>query len=197
MTDETPKQQLQMIFPPEKLGELPEVTLPAGYAMRTYRPDDEQEFVELMHSAGFEFWTADTLKGALLTTLPEGVFLIVHEQTGALAATTMATHNPTDSHPSGGELGWVAAHPDHQGKALGMAACVATMRRYVSAGYTRIYLKTDDWRLPALKIYLKLGFLPFLFLPDMEGRWRDVCEKLSWPFTPEQWPSVPVETEQA
>ena len=71
------------------------------------------------------------------------------------------------------------------------------MRRFASAGYTRIYLKTDDWRLPAIKTYLKLGFIPFLFLPDMEGRWRDVCEKFSWPFTPEQWPSIPFETEQA
>ena len=179
-----------MIFPPDKLGELPPVSLPNGYALRTYQPGDDGDFIRLMQSAGFESWNEESRRGALRAALPEGIFLIVHEQTGALAATTMATHNPAPHHPSGGELGWVAAHPDHQGKALGMAACVATMRRYVSAGYTRIYLKTDDWRLAAIKTYLKLGFIPFLFLPDMEGRWRDVCEKLTWPFTPKQWPTT-------
>jgi len=26
-----------------------------------------------------------------------------------------------------------------------------------------------------------------LFADDMPGRWQAICEKLSWPFTPEQW----------
>ena len=27
-------------------------------------------------------------------------------------------------------------------------------------------------------------------LPDMEERWRVVCEQLKWPFTPEAWPKA-------
>ena len=70
-----------------------------------------------------------------------------------------------------------------------MAVCAAVVRRLLQADYKNIYLKTDGWRLPALSIYLRQGWIPFLFLPDMEERWRDVCAKLDWPFTPEDWPA--------
>ena len=68
-----------------------------------------------------------------------------------------------------------------------MAVCTAVMQRYASAGYRHVYLKTDDWRLPAIKTYLKLGFLPFLFAPDMEERWREVCSELDWPVEIDRW----------
>ena len=44
-----------------------------------------------------------------------------------------------------------------------------------------IYLSTDDWRLPAIKVYLKLGYEPLLYADDMKGRWKAVCGKLGWP----------------
>lgn len=192
-TDPTPEpppvQQLQMLFPAERLGDLPEPTLPEGYRMRTYQPGDEEEFVALMHAAGFGNWTEQTLKDTLLKVLPKGLFLVVAPD-GALAATTMATHCPAEHHPFGGELGWVGASPAHQGKHLGRAVCLATLRRYARAEYTRIYLRTDDWRLPAIKTYFGIGFQPFFHLPDMPERWRAVCEKLSVPFEPDRWPTV-------
>ena len=102
----------------------------------------------------------------------------------------MATHMPSDLHPFGGELGWVAGDPDHSGKGLGRVVCSAVVKRYLDAGYKRIYLKTDDWRLPAIKTYLKIGFGPFLFDDTMEQRWKAVCDNLNWPFIPEQWQRV-------
>jgi len=67
-----------------------------------------------------------------------------------------------------------------------MAVCAAVVRCFADAGCRRIYLKTDDWRLAAIKVYLKLGFEPFLFLPDMRERWEAVCERLEWPFGREE-----------
>ena len=60
------------------------------------------------------------------------------------------------------------------------AVCAAVVARFLQAGYERIYLKTDDWRLPAIKVYLQLGFVPFLFTMGMEERWKTVCAKLKW-----------------
>ena len=100
----------------------------------------------------------------------------------------MANHRPQEIHPFGGELGWVAGHPDHTGKGLGMAVCASVVRRLLQAGYKNIFLNTDDWRLPALSIYLRLGWIPLLYMADMEERWRDVCAKLDWPFNPQDWP---------
>ena len=42
--------------------------------------------------------------------------------------------------------------------------CAAVTRSLVQRGYSRIFLTTDDWRLPAIAIYLKLGYVPDLYL---------------------------------
>ena len=140
-----------------------------------------------MELAGFTGWTDETLAPWTLKILPEGWFLVVHQESGEVVATAMANHNPNERHPFAGELGWVAAHPAHAGKGLGMAVCGAVVNRLRRGGYSRIYLNTDDFRLPALKTYLKLGWQPFIFVPDMEQRWREIYTKLNWPMRPEEW----------
>jgi hypothetical protein len=32
-----------------------------------------------------------------------------------------------------------------------------------------------------------LGYVPFLYLPEMAERWRAICALLDWPYTPEAW----------
>lgn len=186
MPDEKAK-QLQMLWQESRLGSLPEMTIPAGYALRTFQPGDASQYFRLMDSAGFKKWDNETLKPWLAKVLPDGFFIVIESATGEIVAAAMATHNPSDLHPFGGELGWLAANPEHIGKGLGTAACAAVTTRFIRAGYRRIYLRTDDWRLPAIKVYLKVGYIPFLFASDMEERWQAVCKKLDWPFTPDEW----------
>jgi len=174
--------QLEMIWPAHLLEAKLPVSVASGYALRVARSGDEPAFFRLMALAGFADWNMEVLKPWLMKILPDGWFVVIHEQSGELVATTMATHNPSDLHPFGGELGWVAAHPSHTGKGLGLAVCAAVTARFLRAGYRNIYLKTDDFRLPAIKTYLKLGFVPFLEVAaDHPGRWQTVCEKLNWP----------------
>lgn len=174
--------QLQMIWPRERLRARLTAKAPRGYELRTYQPGDEAGFFQLMELAGFGGWNQETLKPWLLKILPDGWFMIVHRRTGTIVATTMATHNPSELHPFGGELGWVAGHPAHAGKGLGAATCTAVTARFLRAGYRNIYLKTDDFRLPAIKTYLKIGFVPFFQVgPDHPARWQALGGKLNWP----------------
>ena len=172
--------QLQMIWPETRLDQPPEVQVGADYFLRTFTPEDEAAWVELMTRAGFEGWNGERLAAMILKILPDGFFLAVHRPTGQVAATAMATHNPEPLHPYGGELGWVAAEPAHRGQGLGRAVSSAVVARFLSAGYRRLYLKTDDWRLAAVKIYLQMGFVPLLYAEDMEDRWQEVYEALGW-----------------
>ena len=116
--------------------------------------------------------------------------MAVHEASSEIVASAMGLHDHSDLHPFGGELGWVAGDPAHAGKGLGMAVCAAVTARLIGAGYRDIHLYTEHWRLAALKTYLKLGYVPFLFALEMPERWRAVCAQLRWPFTPEAWPSA-------
>lgn len=183
----TTQQQLRMVWPKTKLDQPPTVKAPVGYHLRTYQPGDEPSFFHVMSLAGFEGWDMAKLLPWLQKVLPDGWFLVEHEATNQLVATAMAVHNPSPYYPFGGELGWVAAHPDHTGQRLGQVVCAAVTARLLKGGYTNIYLNTDDERLPAIKTYFNLGYRPVVITTDMTARWEAVCQKLNWPFTPQEW----------
>lgn len=182
------KSQLQMLWPESRFADPPVVKIPNGYKLKAYQRGDEVGFFHLMERAGFGKWNIKKLDEMLVKVIPNGFFFIILKETEQLVCTAMALHSPSRLHPFGAELGWLAGDPEHKGKGLGMVVCSVVVRRLICGGYKRIYLKTDDYRLPALKIYLKIGFLPFLFKEGMQDRWKLVCEKLHWPYTPEVWP---------
>jgi mycothiol synthase len=190
-SNDTPPKQLQMLWPKHLQDISPgslasEQALPAGYRLRIYRPEDEVGYLAVMHAAGFGSFDHETVQRWLDKVLPDGFFLVEHAPSGQIVATAMATHNPSPMHPYGGELGWVAGSPEHAGRHLGRVVCAAATARFLRAGYRRIYLKTDDWRLPALKTYLRLGYVPLLYAAGMAERWRAVCAKLDWPYMPQE-----------
>jgi mycothiol synthase len=186
-----PYKQLQMLWP-EPLQRIsldslvPEQALPAGYRLRTYQPKDEAGYLAVMHAAGFDSFDHEAVERWLEKVLPDGFFLVEHAPSRQIVATAMAMHNPSPLHPYGGELGWVAGHPEHAGRHLGRVVSAAATARFLRAGYRRIYLRTDDWRLPALKTYLRLGYVPLPYAAGMAERWRAVCAKLDWPYTPHE-----------
>ena len=174
-----PRPQLQMVWPRGRLSSPPEPKLPGGYKLRTYRPSDEAGYLAVMAKAGFEGWDPERVRRAMDHVLPDGLFVVEHRATGAVVATAMATHNPSEQHPNGCELGWVAADPAHGGKGLGLAVCAAVTALFLRRGYREIFLLTDDWRLPALKTYLKLGFEPLFYAEGMKKRWQNVRTELA------------------
>ncbi len=115
--------------------------------------------------------------------------MVVYDASKEIVATAMAFHDRLEFGSQGGGIGWVACVPGHRGKGLGLAVSAAATARLIEEGYRHIHLYTEDWRLPALRIYVKLGYIPFLYAPDMLERWRTICTQLGWPFTPEKWKS--------
>ncbi len=181
--------QLQMVWPEHLLNAPPAVRLPPGYALRTYRPGDETRFYEVMALAGWPGWDDEKLRPWLARIPPASWFMVVHEASGQIVATAMGLHDHSEAHPFGGELGWVACDPAHRGLGLGLAVSAAVTARLIAAGYRAVHLYTEQWRLAALKTYLTLGYIPYLYLPEMLERWRTICAQLGWPFTPQAWRS--------
>ena len=182
--------QLQMVWPADRLDSPPEPTLSAGYTLRTFEFGDQPRFYELMALAGWPEWDDDRLQPWLERILPGGWFMAVHEESDLIAASAMCLHSYSALHPFGSELGWLAGDPAHAGQGLGKAVSAAVTQRFIEAGYTNIHLYTEDFRYAALRTYLTLGYVPFLYLPEMADRWHATCEQVDWPFTPEEWPAV-------
>ena len=177
--DESP--QLRMVWPASRLGSVPMPAPLAGYTVRTWRPGDEPRFYELMALAGWPGWDAERLSCSLNRILPDGWYLAEHAASGTVVASAMALHNYKGTYPFWGELGWLAAHPDHSGRGLGLALSACVVRRFVAAGYRLIHLHTEEFRLAAIKTYLKLGFEPWTGGPDSETQWERVLDRLGWP----------------
>jgi len=170
--------QLHMIWSPGKGGSHLAMGVPRGYSIRTFRDSDRDGWISLMRASGFDSWGQESVKRAVSAALPEGIYFAVHDASGELVGTAMAGHAPTELHPFGGELGWVGVSPAHRGKRLSTLLCFEVVQRFLRAGYREIYLQTDDWRLPAIKTYVNLGFVPLLCSSEMEERWRLAARNL-------------------
>ena len=152
--------------------ELPDV--PAGYTCRSYRPGDEASWIELL-TVDFTTWDRERFHEFMAAPeRREGSCVIEHD--GRIVAATFASR--VSSQPLSGAVDYVACHPAHRGRRLGLIACGTVARRLGGKGYVSIRLLTDDWRLPAIKVYFHLGFSPVVNRIDMPARWEAVRRQL-------------------
>jgi predicted dehydrogenase/GNAT superfamily N-acetyltransferase len=172
-----PRQQLRMVYRPSRGA--PPVNVAPGYTLRQYRPSDYAQYDALMRLVGFGEFKPERVEDIQRRCLPGGFFVIEHAASGKLVATAWAAHNPSRLHPNGGSLEYVAADPDHKGHGLGQAVSAVVTRLLVERGYETIFLQTDDWRLPAIVCYLRLGYEPLMYEPDMPARWAAVHAELA------------------
>ena len=173
------KKQLRMIWPAQK-SIRQRITLPDGYVLRNFREEDSSAYLALMHQAGFEDYSYQLLGKMRQSLLPNGFFVIESTTDRMLVASAMANHDPLGIYPDAGAINWVAASKKHSGRGLGRAVTTATLNKLINCHYQSIYLTTDDFRLPAIKTYLKMGFQPDYYLPDMQTRWSEIFQQLQW-----------------
>ena len=77
----------------------------------------------------------------------------------------------------------VCVLPEHRGHGLGRVVTLAVLRYMRQHGFRSARLRTDDWRLSAIRAYLSLGLEP-LYPPDAvpgddhRARWAAVIARL-------------------
>lgn len=152
--------------------------MPAGYALRCFREGDEAAYIDLMRLAGSNSWGEDSLNQVVAKAIPGGIFFVEETASSKIVATAMGWYRPTALFPDAYEMGWVAADPAHSGKGLGRLVTASSTRALLEHGAGQIYLLTDDVRLPGIKCYLKVGYVPLYHEPGMRERWQDVISKL-------------------
>ena len=168
--------QLRMRF--DGFDSLAPVELPSGYGMTTLREAGVDAWMDALNSTGqLGDWDVDRA-GDWLTgersAISEGTFIVTFD---GRPAATCCTIPPTSTERRA-ELGWLSVSPEHQGRRLGSQVCLAVLHFARRMGYAEIYLNSDDWRLPAVKTYLALGFEPEMAHESHPRRWAAVYEKL-------------------
>jgi mycothiol synthase len=170
--------QLEMVRPSTAQVAVPPA--PAGYLLRQFRAGDEAEYDNLFHLA---FADEGVLPEALERTLPGGFFVIEHLASGHLVASGAARCGSTmPRHPDAGQMGWLVADPSHAGKGLGTIVAASATNRLAAEGYPRPCLGTEDFRVAAILIYLRLGWKPYLYREDLVPRWQSIFAQLGREF---------------
>lgn len=167
--------QPQLVMCRASLDPLDAVALAPGYTIRHWRPGDAAAWENVIqHTFGGKPDFETGMRGNP-AFVPERVLLVMHGDRAV--ATASAWHIPkygTDV----GYLHMVATLPSHQGKGLGAAVSLAAMHRMRYEQRRTAMLQTDDFRLPAVKAYLRLGFEPVLIHENQRDRWRAVLTQI-------------------
>lgn len=164
--------QLRLGF--TRFDDLAPPTLPAGYGLRTFRPGDEDAWIAVLNTAAFGEWDCARLDRMLSGDrgpMPyEGIWFATHEDVPVGSLCTFFYRGET---PPAAEIGWVAVMPEHRSRGLAGAMCMAALAFVHDKGFTYAFLKTEDYRVAAIKLYLRLGFEPEMVAPEHPAWWRE------------------------
>jgi len=166
--------KLEMIRCSSALVPVPPV--PDGYRLRMLAVGEEPLYAALYTLRFRDGSRLDEMPGK---TLPAGCFVVEHMASDRLVASCRAYHGiGRPRHPGGGQLAWLVADPAHGGKGLGTIVAAAVTNRLADEGYERPFPRTEDARIRAISIYLRLGWQPDLPTLDMRERWDRVFAAL-------------------
>ena len=132
--------------------------MPSGYTLHRINPEQAVELGDLLTLAFDETWDAERTNKELLQA-PDVHAVYGVMQQGKMVATASSQIRAHRSLTSG-YVHWVGTHPDYRGKRLAYALVAKVLQDFVERGYEDAYLETQPFRLPAIKTYLRLGFIP-------------------------------------
>lgn len=180
------KPQLEMIRGNEPVPAVRDPII--GYKLRLVSLEDQHSYAQTFATA---FDDPSPFGDLMKQMLPDGFFVVEHQPTGTVVAASTAAVYKKSQHPDGHSLQWVVAHSDHLRTGAGQATIAAATEVLAENAPSYSYLSTDDFRIPAVSIYLKLGWKPLLYQEDQIARWDRIFGIIGMPFDESDWPTKP------
>lgn len=170
--------QLKMIR--HGFDNLPPVVIPEGCSIRTFRPGDEKVWGEIMDTGVGTNWTVERVTADLTSRPqfdPQGLFFV--ERDGQTIGSACAW-KPSAEEAEEGVVHMVCVLPKARGLNLGYTVTLAVLHYFRDHGFSFATLNTDDFRVPAVKAYLRLGFEPVYVDGSHHERWEKLFELIGW-----------------
>ncbi len=167
------------------LADYPRFPLPDGFSLRTFAGEtaDRNAWTDVQRRSDFlKNITDDLFDDQFGYDLPamRGRCLFLVDPDGSDVGTSTAWYDDAFHGHCLGRVHWVAIVPEFQGRGLAKPLMSATLDR-LAKHHGRAYLSTNTPRLPAINLYLNLGFQPFLDEPHHERGWQQVRKRLAHP----------------
>lgn len=152
--------------------------MPGGYSLRRLGRDDEPQLAALLSAAFAEPWDEGRV-GSTLTRAEDVKAVYGVLWRNELVATASSQFLPGQD-PYVGFVHWVATHLDHRAKGLAAILIVQLLNDFEVRGYRGARLFTQPKRLPAVRTYLKFGFVPEYAVDGRDDRslWSDIFQAL-------------------
>ena len=162
------RHSLAEVLPPRRLG--------ADCILRAAISTDADTIAVVLGNAFNEAWDADRVFGEFFNEPAVPVTFVI-EKAGVIVATASYQEKPEPC-PSAGWLHWVGVHADARGLGFGEIVSQRVITEAQSRGRSCVYLTTDDFRIPAIRTYLRLGFKPDCWHESHNGRWKAVQQQI-------------------
>ena len=152
------------------ISTLPPLILPEGFSIHTHVDGMEEIWENLIDDAFGSHFSFDSFIKNGGGYRPEYVIYISKD--GKDIATTTAIEN--EKYPGEGWFRMVAVSPQARGLGAGRMVALAALHSLAKRGYKTVLLSTDDQRIPAICMYLSLGFEPVYSHESHKERWDKV-----------------------
>jgi mycothiol synthase len=157
------------------------------YALRVAGPADHGEIAALLSEAFGDRWDAERVTAEFSPGNGVEATYVVVSPAGVVA--TAAARRLPDRYPEAGYVHYVGARASERGRRLGEVVTRRVLVHFAAPGLDQAVLETDDFRLPAVRTYLRLGFVPEPRTPGEARRWSKVLRNLTR--TGEGGPKIP------
>jgi len=169
------KENLPQLFMKHDLKNLEnDIALEDGFSIRTNIENAKEIWEDIIFdafNAHYDFSFMTDKKGYS----PDNLFFIFDKETPV--ATVGVVEKGTDNK----KTGWyhmVAVKNSARGKGLGEILGKIALLKIKELGYESAMLSTDDYRIPAIKTYLKLGFKPCYTDASHFNRFEEIFKKI-------------------
>ena len=159
--------------------------LPGGYQELTNTEERLPEWVDLLNAV-FGGYTVEGIRrgpGSILDAphWDVGRVRLVGKE-GRPVAISVAWEERS-LWPRSGHVFWVAVLQGHRGRGLGRYVLTRALQHFAEHDYDDAVLYTEEFRIPAIKLYLGLGFEPLITrtVPDERDRWRRAFDAMNRP----------------
>ena len=160
------------------LSTIPSIKLPPGYHSASLSPGHEIDYIGVMRrslaaEADME-WFCRTFSNDPQYN-PDNLLLIYEDTTPIAAAAAWQTLLGSKKT---GLVHMVGVDRKYQGRGLGRVITLLVLHRLKERGFHSVMAATEDFRIPALSLYLSLGFKPVCRNRLDSLRWKKVLSRI-------------------
>jgi len=159
------------------LHDTPQFALPPSFTIRYYHAGDAETWVAIQREADphhvINRGLFEREFGGDESALSRRQCFLCNTTGQAIGTATAWFNDNYDGRPCG-RVHWLAIVPGSQGRGLAKPLLSAVCNRLRELGHSRTYLITETVRIPAIRLYLKFGFVPVIRDASDLSAWLDL-----------------------